>query len=131
MEVSNKKKERYKKWYEANKERVLKSKRLLMRKYRAENPEKNRQISRKAKAALRQKVLDAYGRKCTRCGFSDERALTLDHILNNGAQERKAIGERGVYLRCLKIEHRTEYQTLCMNCQFIKRVESFRQNQHG
>lgn len=65
------------------------------------------------------------------CGYSDIRALTLDHVLNNGAEERKRIGERGVYNRCLRDDVTDEYQILCMNCQFIKRVEEKRQNQHG
>ena len=123
-------KEAYKRWYEKNKEKNREYKRLNMRKYRAENPEKHREQSRKAKKKIKDALFDMYGRECKRCGFSDERALTLDHILNNGSEERKALGERGVYYRALLPENFDEYQTLCMNCQFIKRVESKRQNQH-
>lgn len=102
-----------------------------MRKLRRENPEKYRAHSKKSIKALKDRVFIKYGLTCARCGFYDRRALTLDHVLNNGAEERKAIGERGVYRRSLLDEFTDEYQVLCMNCQFIKRVESKRQNQNG
>ena len=121
----------YRKWYEANKEEARKKKRRLMRKYRAESPERYREQTRRAKRKLKDAVFDIYGRECVRCGFTDVRALTLDHILNNGAEERKELGERGVYRRATEKHRPDEYQTLCMNCQFIKRVEARRQNQHG
>jgi hypothetical protein len=131
MSVSNKSKESYAKWYEKNKTEIRKQKTLIMRRLRKENPEKYRGHSRAAKKRLKDKVFSVYGMVCIACGFSDVRALTLDHKKNNGAEERKEIGERGVYLRSLQKEFHSEYQTLCMNCQFIKRVESKRQNQHG
>lgn len=121
-------KETYKKWYENNKDSARKKKRDAMRKYRAENPGKHREQSRAAKARLKNKVFEVYGRVCVSCGFSDLRALTLDHVLNNGSNERKEYGERGVYYRALLPEYKKEYQTLCMNCQFIKRVQNGRQN---
>lgn len=124
-------KESYKKWYEANKDHARKTKREAMRRYREINPEKHRAQSNASKARLKDCVFAVYGRTCVLCGFSDVRALTLDHTLNNGAQERAERGERGVYRRALLTENRGEYQTLCMNCQFIKRHEAGRQNQHG
>jgi hypothetical protein len=120
--------EYYRNWYKKNKTRIRKYKREMMRKLRAKNPEHYRAQSRAAKKRLKDKVFDIYGSVCA-CGFSDIRALTLDHKNNNGAEERKKIGERGVYLRALRKEYRNEYQVLCMNCQFIKRVEAGRQNQ--
>ena len=102
----------------------------LMRQYRSERPRHYAEQSRLSKRRLRIKVLDAFGRICVLCGFSDERALTLDHRLNNGAQERKALGERGVYRRALEPENQGEYRMICMNCQFIERHKSDRQNQH-
>jgi len=119
-----------KKWYSKNLEHARKYKREMMRKLRRENPDHYRAQSRASKKRLKDKVFDIYGRKC-KCGFSDVRALTLDHINNNGSQERKTLGERGVYRRALIPEFRHEYQTLCMNCQFIKRIEQGRQNQNG
>ena len=122
-------KEAYKRWYEANKDKARAQKRIIMKRLRAENPEKYASQSRKAKEKLRQSVLDVHGRSCAICGFANEYALTLDHILNNGAEERSAIGERGVYRRSLDPENKSEYRVLCMNCQFIERRKASRQNQ--
>jgi hypothetical protein len=116
-----KSRERYKKWYEANKEKARADKAANMRRYRKENPEKHREQSRAAKKLLREKLREIYGITCVLCGFADLRALTLDHVLKNGSIERAELGERGVYLRALKPEHKHEYRFLCMNCQFIAR----------
>lgn len=117
-------------YYQRNKERLREYKKENMRRYRAANPERYAAHSRKAKRKLRLTVEAVFGTACVLCGFSDTRALTLDHILNNGAQERAELGERGVYLRAIKPEHRHEYRILCMNCQFIARHGAGRQNQH-
>jgi len=101
-----------------------------MRKYRAANPEKYREQSRMAKVRLRQKLFDIYGHKCAICGFSDETALVLDHILNNGACERRQLGERGVYRRAVMPEHRNEYRIVCWNCNIIERKKCGIQNQN-
>lgn len=129
MDVSNKA-ALHRAWYQKNKKRLQGYKRQMMRKLRKENPEKYREHSRAAKRRLKDKVFMAYGNACTRCGFSDIRALTLDHKNNNGSEERAEIGERGVYRRALIPENHNDYQILCMNCQFIKRIEAGRQNQH-
>lgn len=113
--------ERYKAWYERNKDTTRQQKTELMRKYRAENPEKYRKQTRDAKALLRKRLFEMYGHTCAVCGFSDKRALTLDHINQNGSEERRLLGERGVYRRALAEYRPDEYRTLCMNCQFIER----------
>jgi hypothetical protein len=101
-----------------------------MKKCRNEEPEKYNRQSRKAKSRIRERLYDMYGNKCVLCGFDNILALTLDHINNNGAEERKALGERGVYYRALEKYRPNEYRIICMNCQFIERVEHGRQNQH-
>lgn len=125
--------ELHREWYQRNKDSVRPYKAENMRRYRSAKPNKYREQSRSAKRRLRQRILLHFGSKCVRCGFSDVRALTLDHKNNNGATERKQLGERGVYRRALLPEHRHEYQILCMNCQFIKRAEVGRQwlESHG
>jgi len=130
MSCSEAEKSRYQKWYYKHHERNKELKRQSMKKRRDENPEPFREQSRRAKAKLREKIFDTYGHTCARCGFDDKRALTLDHKLNNGAQERKDLGERGVYYRAIEEHRPDEYQILCMNCQFIKRCEDLNQNQH-
>lgn len=74
-------------------------------------------------------VLAYYGNgvcACVRCGFADIRALSIDHIDGSGAKQRKALRNRGGYFyHWLRLHHFPDgYQTLCMNCQFIKRIEN-------
>lgn len=121
----------YAAWYARNLEKAREQKRVVMKRLRSENPEKYAAQSRKAKAKERERLYEIYGHVCAICGFSDKRALTLDHRLNNGSNERKLLGERGVYRKAKASYAPEEYQILCMNCQFIKRVEYRRQNQHG
>jgi hypothetical protein len=114
----------YKKWYEVNKEKAREQKRLSMKRLRAENPEKYNAQSRKAKVKEKLKLFEIYGNACASCGFDDMRALSLDHIRNNGNIERVSLGIRGTYRRAKSEYLPTEYQILCMNCQFIKRNEA-------
>lgn len=77
------------------------------------------------------KVLTFYGNsnkpECVRCGFTDIRALSIDHINGGGTQERlknPTMRGQSVYYYLIKEKYPDGYQTLCMNCQFIKRVEN-------
>lgn len=52
-------------------------------------------------------------------------ALSIDHINNNGAEHRKEIskGNTNIYSWLKKNNFPEGFQTLCMNCQFIKRMK--------
>ena len=75
-------------------------------------------------------VLTYYGDgkcACVRCSFDDIRGLTLDHINGRGETERrKYVIKRGTnfYHWLRKLGYPPGYQTLCANCQSIKRVEN-------
>ena len=86
-----------------------------------------RDFSKKYNRLIREKrkslVLSHYGNgnlACVKCGFNDVRALSIDHINDNGTEHRKKIG-CNIYLWLITNEFPPGYQTLCMNCQFIKR----------
>lgn len=85
--------------------------------------------------ARRSKVIEILGGKCKRCGFSDFRALHIDHVNSNGHQERRKY--RGSSLHFYKdflndILNKSDYQILCANCNHIKRiVDKEYGNQHG
>src|ERR1700676_3340273 len=71
---------------------------------------------------LKSAVLEKFGSHCAKCGFSDERALQIDHVYNDGYTERKNKSS----LHCLrKALNDTEgrYQLLCANCNTIKEME--------
>lgn len=57
------------------------------------------------------------GKKCKKCGFSDERALQFDHKRGGGCKDRKSYK---FYLNNPKLAKKT-LQILCANCNWIKR----------
>ena len=71
---------------------------------------------------LKQRILKEYGEFCTCCGESNPIFLTLDHIDNNGAAQRKSIfgkkvrGGYNFYLWLKRNNFPTGLQTLCFNC---------------
>lgn len=76
---------------------------------------------------LRQEIIYHYSNetmRCAKCGFSDIRALTIDHINGGGCKHHKQIKQPIVYW----IKHnnfpKDMFQVLCMNCQHLKRLES-------
>lgn len=68
-------------------------------------------------------VLEHYGEKCCKCGFSDWRTLSIDHINSDGAEHRKKVSGAHIYRWLKNNNFPTGFQILCMNCQFIKRHE--------
>lgn len=70
-------------------------------------------------AANRKAVIAYLGGKCQLCGFSDERALQVDHINGDGYKDRSHACWMAKVLR-----EPSRYQLLCANCNFIKRVEN-------
>lgn len=69
--------------------------------------------------------------KCATCGFTDIRALTLDHIRNDGLNHKKTINARSprqvtgtlVYRDLKKKGWPVGYQILCYNCNWIKYMD--------
>jgi|GEM_PF-2401918 len=92
---------------------------------------KNKQTN-ESRRKIRMKLIEALGGKCARCGFSDWRALQIDHINGGGTQERKKYVPNGKgfsYKYYNDILKRVEagskdYQLLCANCNQIKKYEN-------
>lgn len=82
-----------------------------------------RLYARKWERKLRQLILDVVGRKCARCGFADERALQIDHINGGGAKEIRDLGGTHRHYRKVLQLNGAGYQTLCANCNWIKKAE--------
>jgi hypothetical protein len=69
-------------------------------------------------------VISHYGKgvgACVVCGEDDLNCLSIDHINGGGREHRKRIGSH-FYAWLIKNGFPEGYQTLCMNCQFKKRV---------
>ena len=69
------------------------------------------------------KVIEKYGGQCSRCGFSDIRALQIDHVNGGGCQEIKRHTLSGYYKKVMDNKN-GKYQLLCANCNWIKRYEN-------
>lgn len=81
--------------------------------------EQQREIREKQRRGL----IDQFGGKCVRCGFTDWRALQFDHVNNDGAVDRRAGGHNQRVLKKLLTENPGRFQLLCANCNNIKRYE--------
>jgi hypothetical protein len=83
--------------------------------------------TRRSERRLRQEVLD--GRSCAKCGFSDVRALVVDHVRGGGNKQRhrtnvsQRLGTWSAVYRHVRDNGWDGYQVLCHNCNFIKRLE--------
>lgn len=79
-------------------------------------------------AELKKQVYDLLGRFCARCGFSDSRALQIDHIHGGGNKEKRELKTRSDSRLFLHILQHTNpkdvYQILCANCNWIKKHEN-------
>lgn len=100
-----------KEWASKNPEKVAASRKKLV----AKNKERAR--------ALRAKMLSDHGGKCVTCGFSDSRALQIDHINGGGKRHRKTFNSGSMYYQHLsKCWDDSKYQILCANCNQIKKI---------
>ncbi len=116
-------------YYEKTREKQLAAGKIRGAKWRAENIDYKREKSRAVCASRKASVINLYGGMCCKCGYSDARALQLDHI--NGSPvpnaDRTRAGEAGekLYRRILDgLTDRGLYQLLCANCNWIKRAEA-------
>ena len=102
-------------------------------KYRDTHRSKIREYTRGFRYNLKIETLSHYGTVCQKCGFSDPRALQIDHIEDNGAEERKSLGGQKFsgwqfYSWLKKHSWPSGYQVLCANCNAIKQVEKNARN---
>jgi hypothetical protein len=92
---------------------------------------RTRKAGKKHYEKSRMEVIAGYGGKCSCCGESETKFLTVDHVNNDGHKER---GHRhklnpnsyglGLYRRIIKEGFPSRYQVLCMNCNFGKRMNN-------
>lgn len=99
--------------------------------YREKHPESAKRDAERvieSNQLLKRDVLTHYGDgkcACVRCGFDDIKALSIDHIGGGGNRDRVERFKGRTFYRWLQQEDYPKgYQTLCMNCQFIKSYEN-------
>lgn len=95
-------------------------------KYKENNPKNVKESNKKYHAKNRENLLNLLGNVCCKCGFSDKRALQIDHIHGGGIKERKLYNTKDYHRIVLKsLENKeNKYQLLCANCNWIKRYEN-------
>lgn len=86
--------------------------------------EYNRLEMRRLVKELRSYCLQKLGGQCLRCGFSDARALQIDHVNGGGSKESRTtrLGTPRYYRKVFAAVAGI-YQLLCANCNWIKRHE--------
>lgn len=112
---NTRKKYPHKEWSTEAKEAL----RVRQRTWRHENVDKTNASARRWRQSTRTKALDALGRVCAHCGFSNPLALELDHIEPLHGQPR----EPQVRVAKLILQGSKDYQILCANCNTIKQME--------
>jgi len=117
-----------KKYYESHKESE-KARSLITSKKRRERVGRERIAEEnRAYTQLRKKlVLTHYGNgkcACSRCGESRLACLSIDHIEGGGKEDRGELGGSYFYGWLIKKGYPEGYQTLCMNCNWVKRCEN-------
>lgn len=72
---------------------------------------------------LKRQTMEAYGGKCQCCGIKQLQFLTIDHINNNGKEERLKYGSGKQFYALLKRQGwpNNGYRVLCMNCNWARR----------
>jgi hypothetical protein len=112
-------------WRKLNREKV--NEYSLNAYYR--NPKNHHKSVNKSRVKLRHEMIKEYGGCCLSCGISDIDVLDIDHIENNGAEDRKNNLYGYNLYRKLKKEGwpKDNFQVLCKNCNWKKHLANIRQ----
>lgn len=97
------------------------------REWNLKNKDKVYEINQKHKQKTKKIIFWYLGYRCSECGFSDTRALQLDHIKSNGSEERKRFASHTSYYQFYYNKPQMVFDNLrllCANCNWIKAVEN-------
>ena len=93
-------------------------------KWRRESKDNARSLDAKYYKNAKTRAFGLLGDKCAKCGWTDIRALQIDHIIPIGDANRRILNHRGTKLYRDVFKHPEYYQLLCANCNWIKRAEN-------
>lgn len=87
-------------------------------------PQQRKDVLRARRVHLRLKVIEGYGGKCACCGETESRFLTIDHVNDDGVEDRKTMKTtHQIVLKIIRENYPSMYQVLCWNCNEGKRFE--------
>jgi len=88
------------------------------------HPERHRKSINEYRRKQRLAAIAILGGVCKKCGFSDVRALQIDHINGGGVKELKKVNGTEHTKKVIRsvLNKENKYQLLCANCNWIKRV---------
>ena len=105
-------------------------KRIIQKRCDANRAGKKRILGLELTRRFKLQIIEFMGGKCKRCGFCDARALQVDHV--NAADPlwaKSKLGGMPLYRKILDgTLHRSHFQLLCANCNWIKRAEQHETN---
>lgn len=117
--------ERQARYKERHPDRVRTANRSWKQRNRDRLQRDGRRRERQRRERARLAVITAFGSKCAECGFSDIRALHIDHVNGGGLREWRAFNMDAVkYQRHVALLATSgKYQLLCANHNQIKEWE--------
>src|SRR6185436_18369340 len=90
-----------------------------------------RQSMKKQYKQAKYTLFNFLGNKCTWCGILDKRVLELDHIKDDGEQDRAKLNGRIHFYYAKHLDEAKEkLQILCCNCNRIKKYERQTSSRH-
>jgi hypothetical protein len=85
------------------------------------NPARKAANTARYRLKIKNAAYDHYGRMCRCCGETRPEFLTIDHVNNDGAAHRRAIGRGVVIYKWLRDNgYPSDFQVLCWNCNLAK-----------
>lgn len=131
-ESKERRRKRRKQIYPENREKIIKQNQLWQQKFKDKN---GISFSAYKIRLLKQEIIDLLGNECSNPFnlnhgdfLTDIRCLQIDHVKGNGHFEIEKYhgGSRAYYLHILEQikSGSKDYQLLCANCNWIKRVEN-------
>jgi RNase P subunit RPR2 len=121
-------KETWQRYYAKHREEIRKRARVRYWANRDKHIEKSRAYNLRNPSwiRLRRKRLEAiqrFGGICSRCGFSDWRALQFDHKDGDGSKDRRLHRHNNFGYYNYIMQNPNKFNLLCSNCNWIKRFE--------
>jgi len=84
---------------------------------------KSRALQNNTRHSIRSKCFDTLGGKCLKCEITDYDVLCVDHIEDDGKQERESgVASITIWRKVIRSSNPGRYQLLCFNCNLRKSI---------